>query len=78
MGIFGVYHVCLSVELASSVHPKNPIVSLHELATPKAGIFKQSMGARNRLGIGLPYRPARQHSLAELVPWNRFLDSLKV
>jgi hypothetical protein len=23
-----------------------------------AGIFKQSMGARNRLGIGLSYRPA--------------------
>ncbi len=42
------------------------------------GIFKQSMGARNRVGIGLPYRPARLHSLAELVPWNRFLGSLKV
>ncbi len=24
------------------------------------------------------YRPARLHSLAELVPWNRFLVSLKV
>jgi hypothetical protein len=24
-----------------------------------AGIFKQSMGARNRVGIGLSYRPAR-------------------
>ncbi len=43
-----------------------------------AGIFKQSMGARNRVGIGLSYRPARLHSLAELVPWNRFLGSLKV
>jgi hypothetical protein len=41
-----------------------------------AGIFKQSMGARNR--IGLPYRPARLHCLAELVPWNQFLGSLKV
>jgi hypothetical protein len=28
---------------------------------------KQSMGARNQVGIGLPYRPARLHSLAELV-----------
>ncbi len=37
-----------------------------------AGIFKQSMVARNRVGIGLPYRPARQHRLAELIPWNRF------
>ncbi len=43
-----------------------------------AGIFKQSMGARNRVGIGLSYRPARLHGLAELVPWNRFLCSLKV
>jgi hypothetical protein len=40
------------------------------------GIFKQSMGGRNRVGIGLSYRPARLHSLAELVPWNRFLGSL--
>jgi hypothetical protein len=30
------------------------------------------------IGIGLSYRPARLHSLAELVPWNRFLGSLKV
>jgi hypothetical protein len=32
-----------------------------------AEIFKQSMGARNRLGIGLSYRPARLHSLAVLI-----------
>jgi hypothetical protein len=43
-----------------------------------AGIFKQSMGARNRVGIGLSYRHARLHSLAELVPCNRFLGSFKV
>jgi hypothetical protein len=43
-----------------------------------AGIFKQSVGARNRVGIGLSYRPARLHSLAEIVPWNQFLGSLKV
>ncbi len=43
-----------------------------------AGIYKQSIGARNRVGIGLSYQPARLHSLAELVPWNRFLGSLKV
>ncbi len=43
-----------------------------------AEIFKQSMGARNRLGIGLSYRLARQHSVAELDPWNRFMGSLKV
>jgi hypothetical protein len=39
-----------------------------------AGIFKQSMG----VGKGLFDRPARLHSLAELVPWNRFLGPLKV
>jgi hypothetical protein len=32
-----------------------------------AGIFKQSMGARNREGIGMSYRPARQHMLAESI-----------
>jgi hypothetical protein len=39
------------------------------------------MGARNREGIGLLYRPAGLNRLAErlaeLIPWNRFLDSLK-
>ncbi len=45
---------------------------------PEAGIFKQSMGANNRVGIGLLYRPARLHRLAELILWNRFLCSLKV
>jgi hypothetical protein len=43
-----------------------------------AGIFKQSMGARNRVGIGLLYQPARLHRLAEVNPWNRFLGYLNV
>jgi len=43
-----------------------------------AGIFKQSMGARNRVEIGFSYRPARLRRLAELIPWNWFLGSLKV
>jgi hypothetical protein len=33
------------------------------------------MWARNRVGIGLAYRPSR---LAESIPWNLFLKSLKV
>ena len=33
-----------------------------------AGIFKHSMGARNQVGIEWSVRPARLHSLAELVP----------
>jgi len=36
------------------------------------------MGVRNRVGRGLSYRPGRLHNLAELVPCNRFLGSLKV
>jgi hypothetical protein len=40
--------------------------------------FKHSMGARNRGGIGLSFRPARLHRLAEFMPWNRFLGSINV
>jgi hypothetical protein len=36
------------------------------------------MEARNRIGIGLSNGAARLHSLAEFVPGNRFLLSLKV
>jgi hypothetical protein len=36
------------------------------------------MEARNRVGIGLSYRPARLHRLAEFIPWNRFLGSINV
>ncbi len=35
-------------------------------------------GARNRVGIGLSYRHAKLHGPAELIPWSRFLGSLKV
>jgi hypothetical protein len=35
-------------------------------------------GARNRVGMGLSYRPARLHRLAELIPLNQFLGSIKV
>ncbi len=41
-----------------------------------AGIRKESMWARNQ--VGLSYRPGRQTPwLADLIPWNRFLGSLK-
>jgi hypothetical protein len=43
-----------------------------------AGNFKQSIGDKNRVGIGLPYRPARLHRPAELIPWNRFLSSFEI
>jgi hypothetical protein len=44
----------------------------------RAGTFKKSMGARNRGGIGLSYRPARLFRLAEFIPWNQFLGSINV
>jgi len=44
----------------------------------KAKICKQSMGARNRVGTGLQYWPARLQRLAELIPWNWFLCSLEI
>ena len=43
-----------------------------------AGIFKKSMGARNRGGIGLSYRPARLHRLAEFSPWNQFRGLINI
>jgi hypothetical protein len=43
-----------------------------------AGILKQSMGAGNRVGIGLSYLPARLHRLAEFIPRIRFLGSINV
>jgi hypothetical protein len=44
----------------------------------RAGIFKQSMGARSRGGIGLSYRPARLHRLAEFISWNQFLGPINI
>ncbi len=44
----------------------------------RAGILKQSLGTRNRVGIGLSYRPARLNWLAEFIPWNWFLGSINV
>jgi hypothetical protein len=44
----------------------------------RAGIFKQSMRARNQGEIGLSYRPARLHRLAEFIPWNRFRGPINV
>jgi hypothetical protein len=40
--------------------------------------FKKSMGARNRGGIALSYRPARLHRLAEFIPWNQFRGPINI
>jgi hypothetical protein len=42
-------------------------LSFEMMAVFSAGISKQSMGARNRVGIVLSSRPARLHMLAELI-----------
>jgi|LakMenE01Jun11ns_1017448.scaffolds.fasta_scaffold8843504_1 hypothetical protein len=41
-----------------------------------AGIFKQSMGARNQVGIGFSYLPARLHSLADFFSLESILGLL--
>jgi hypothetical protein len=44
----------------------------------RAGIFKKSMGARHRGGIGFSYRPARLHRLAEFIPWHQFRGPINI
>jgi hypothetical protein len=45
----------------------------------RAGIFKQFMGlGTGKEYLGLSYRPAGLHRLAEFIPWNRFLGSINV
>jgi hypothetical protein len=67
--------VFLNVYGAQELIPRNEFRSLY---VARAGIFKQSRGARNRVGIGLSHRPTRLHRLAKLIPWNRFLGSINV
>jgi hypothetical protein len=63
---------------ATTTSLSDPLATTKQIRVDEAcaGIFKQSMGARNRFGIGLSYRPDRLHRLAELIPWSRFLGSV--
>jgi hypothetical protein len=54
------------------------LISGFSLSSPVLEFLNNLWGARNRVGTGLSYRPVRLQSLAESVPWNRFLGSLKV
>jgi hypothetical protein len=36
------------------------------------------MGARHQEGIGLSYRPARLHRLAEFIPWYQFRGPINI
>ncbi len=68
------------VSMVSNTEPLLRRVLVTETVVMKsyAGILEQSMGARNRAGIGLSYRSARLHKLANSIPWNQFLASIKV
>jgi hypothetical protein len=56
-------HLCARAHLlqdpslkTATVQARSPGTRIN-VAEHRAGIFKQSMGARNRVGIGLSYRP---------------------
>ncbi len=54
------------------------VYSTNSKERSRAGIFKKSMGARNRGGIVLSYRPAMLHRPAELIPLNQFRGPINV
>jgi hypothetical protein len=62
--IFNGEPLILLGKYVDSSAPSSPICLYSRI---RAGIFKQSVVARNLVGIGLSYRPARLHRLAELV-----------
>jgi hypothetical protein len=67
--------ICQSINQPTS---QSTSLSISILYGTSAGIIEQSMGAKNRVGIGLSYQPVRLHRLEVLIIWNRFLCSLKV
>ncbi len=71
---FSVFCYKILVHLYSTVQSGTYYMAL-PLAEPELE-FLESMGARHRGGIGLSYRPARLHRLAEFIPWYRFLGSI--
>jgi hypothetical protein len=63
--------LCTLFNIASSAAPQIYCVAAQDAGIkPRAGIFKQYMGARNRGRIGLSYQSARLRRLAEFIPWN--------
>ncbi len=62
--------------MLNKVYKKDKSKKFHPFKTVLE--FRTIYGARNGVGIGLWYRPAKLHSLAELVPKSRFLGFLKV
>ncbi len=57
------YSVCSRARIFKRL--RSPAIGFKEsIPQIRAGIFKKSMGARHRGGIGFSYRPARLHRLA--------------
>jgi hypothetical protein len=73
---------CIQLEWAELRDKKLGLIYIESLprwlVVIRPGIFKKSKEARNRVGIGLSYRPARPHRLVEFIPWNQFLGSINV
>ena len=57
---------------------RKKLLNKENFLTRCAGILVQSMEARNQVGIGFSFRPARLHWLTESINWNQFLGPLKV
>ncbi len=64
--------------LRENLQERSPVLTSVLKKSPRMEFLNNlwAMGARNRVGIGLTYRPARLHGLAEFIPWNRFLGSI--
>jgi hypothetical protein len=71
-------HLAMGIPFTTTNTSSMDVQSVSISTASRAGIFKKSMGARHREGIGLSYRPAILHRMAELMPWNRFLGLINV
>ncbi len=71
---------CFPVVILLADHPPPPPVKCLKLPRKnQCSNFRTIYGvSRNRVGIGMSYWPAWLQKLAESIPWNRFLGSLKV
>jgi hypothetical protein len=61
---------------ADDIFVYSPQIDIPSGRTSSDGILEQSIGARNRVGIGLSFRPARLNRLAESIP--KFKNTISV
>jgi hypothetical protein len=64
--------------VVGGAYSRNNVVFLKKNSCSELEFLKRPMGARNRGGRGLSYRPARLHRLAKFVPWNQFSGPIHV